>query len=78
MLTKEQKWMNRLKRCLKDMPVNCELLINAENGNHSSIQLLKVGTMDKHDDYMFLNIDENDQINEGFTFENVIAVSESL
>ena len=78
MLSKEQKWMNRLERCLKDMPRNCELLINSECHNQSNIQLLKAGTMDKHDDYMMLNIDEDDQVADEFSFKKVIAVSENV
>lgn len=40
MLTKEQRWMNRLKKCLTEMPEGCELLVNSDTGTASSLYLL--------------------------------------
>lgn len=36
MLTREQKWMNRLERCLKDMPEDCELFVSLYAGGYFS------------------------------------------
>ena len=40
MLTKEQKWMNRLKRCLKDMPEGYEILITSWDFQSSAVSLI--------------------------------------
>ena len=78
MLTKEQKWMNRLKRCLKDMPSGCELLVNHSGCDESEVSLIKLGTMQEEDDLMFLNITEDLRKAEDFSIKRVIACSENI
>ncbi len=54
MLTKEQKWMNRLKRCLKDMPDGYEVLVTSWDFQSSAVSLIPQG---EYTDY--ITDDEN-------------------
>ncbi|CAM0057680.1 hypothetical protein VPHK460_0196 [Vibrio phage K460] len=78
MLTKEQKWMNRLQRCLKDIPSGCELLVNLSGCDESEVSLIKLGTMQEEDDLMFLNITEDLRKADDFSIKRVIACSENI
>ncbi|AUR92248.1 hypothetical protein NVP1170O_135 [Vibrio phage 1.170.O._10N.261.52.C3] len=78
MLTKEQKWMNRLQRCLKDIPNGCELLVNATSDSSSILSLLDRGTFTELDDRMFLRIPEQAERALDFEVRNVVACSENM
>ena len=78
MLTKEQKWMNRLERCLKDMPKGCELLVTLDYASVSTFCLLEEGEIAKHDHFMFLNIDASKERAKSFSLDRVIACSENI
>ncbi|CAM0056780.1 hypothetical protein VPHK460_0188 [Vibrio phage K460] len=77
MLSKEQKWMNRLKKCLSDMPENCELLVNNLGDNKVTCSLLEKGTMDTQYDMMFLDTSDSELCND-FTARRVTACSENI
>ncbi|CAM0053457.1 hypothetical protein VPH184E373B_0178 [Vibrio phage 184E37-3b] len=78
MLTKEQKWMNRLQRCLKDMPSDCELLVNASSDTSSVLILLDRGAFAEIDNRMFLHIPEEAERSLEFDVSNVFACSENI
>ncbi len=77
MLSKEQKWMNRLKKCLTEMPKGCELLVNADGCNSVTVSLLEKGTMDTQDDMMFLNVQDK-EVCDSFAIPRVTACSENI
>ena len=78
MLTAEQKWMNRLERCLKDMPEDCELFVNLESYSHSKFHLLKKGENSYDEDLWKLVIKESSRVAKPFTVADVISNSESI
>ncbi len=82
MLTKEQKWMNRLDRCLKDMPEGCELLVSLLCDDMSGVELMKKGGFSRSINAaggdIFRANWEGEVIVRGRPVKNVIANSESF
>lgn len=80
MMPEHKKWMNRLKRCLSDIPDDCELVIEAETLTTSTIHLLSRGKhnelFEAHQDNMGLPISDNNI--SSFRAENVMANSETI
>ena len=76
MLTKEQKWMNRLERCLKDIPEDCELFVSLYLADTSVISLLNKGAASDQDDVIQVN-GESHRANE-FIAKRVLGHSEGF
>ncbi len=76
MLTKEQKWMNRLERCLKDMPEGCELFVSLYLSDTSLVSLLDKGAASDQKDVIQVN-NETRRANE-FIAKRVIGHSEGF
>tara|TARA_B100002049_G_C16005366_1_gene343377 strand:+ start:458 stop:700 length:243 start_codon:yes stop_codon:yes gene_type:complete len=80
MMPEHKKWMKRLKKCLSDIPDDCELVIEAETLTTSTIHLLSRGKHNElfevHQDNMGLPISDNNI--SSFRAENVMANSETI
>ena len=70
--------MNRLERCLKDIPKGCELLVSLDANNQSTLHLLRRGVFDEQLDMMFLDINEEENRAKSFPIKNVLGHSEGF
>ncbi|CAH9014189.1 conserved hypothetical protein [Vibrio phage 424E50-1] len=81
MLSKEQKWMNRLKKCLSEIPEGCELVVDSTTHNSSTVSLLKEGGFSRSLDANGGDCTgiclEEETILSGVWIHNLIANSES-
>ena len=81
MKKEHKRWMNRLKKCLKEMPEDCEVVVAISTYNKSDVTLLPRGTFEREleknrGDAICLQL--NDFIIDEFLAENVVSNSESI